>query len=136
MKRKGVLIACLLALLCGCGGSGRIAEIDREETYESGMAALAVVVSSIEELYDLAEAVAEVDVTDAACGGLTEKGAGHEEKIRDSRIACNYCTCRAYRRFLLAVPDDTGGRHHTVADRFGALRLQGLFHRGATPYGG
>ena len=72
MKRKGVLIACLLALLCGCGGSGRIAEIDREETYESGMAALAVVVGSMRELYDLAEAVAEVDVTDAECGELED----------------------------------------------------------------
>ena len=72
-ETKGRLIVCLLALLCGCGcGSGRIAEIDREETCESGMAALAVVVGSMEELYDLAEAVAEVDITDAECGELED----------------------------------------------------------------
>ncbi len=74
MKAKKLLImTCLLVLsLSGCNSASKIDSINREETYESGMAALALVVESMDELYDLAEAVVEVDITNTVYGELED----------------------------------------------------------------
>lgn len=60
-----------MLVLSACNSSGalsprEIEKINNEETYANSMAALSVVVSSMDALYDLAEAVAVVTVEDTA----------------------------------------------------------------------
>ncbi len=69
MKHRVIIVPliCLMMLLCACGRTSemtdeKIDQINQEETYTSGMTSLAVIVDSMDELYEMAEAIADVQV--------------------------------------------------------------------------
>ncbi|MCD8143926.1 MAG: hypothetical protein LUD79_01065 [Oscillospiraceae bacterium] len=69
MKHRVMIVPliCLTMLLGACSRTSemtdeKIDQINQEETYASGMTSLAVIVDSMDELYEMAEAIADVQV--------------------------------------------------------------------------